>query len=158
MYHHKRRCRCTTSPPSSHHIILPLYHLPSLHLNIISPLAEHPHQTRRTHNHRPRKRLSPPRSPKHKPLARKVRKRDHIRPDCQLVERWFVDVVSGVETDHAGQERPCSERAAGEPGDVRGLFDGGIDRGGVVDARSVCQSRVGLDGVEGGDERYLRVG
>lgn len=74
-----------------------------------------------------------------------MRKRHNIRPDRQLVERRLVDVVRGIEPDHARQERPGSERARREPCYVRGLLDGWVDGGGVVDARRVAECRVGLD-------------
>lgn len=111
---------------------------PSLYsLHIKPPLQKHPDQTPRAHNHGPRKRLPPPRRPKNKPLAPKMRKRNHIRPDSELVERGVIDIVRSVEANHRRQERPGAERTAREPGYVRGLLDGRVGGGGVVHARGV---------------------
>lgn len=76
-----------------------------------------------------------------------MRKRNHVRPDGQLVERRLVDVIRGVEANHACEEGPGAEGARRQPGYVRGLFDGRVDGGGVVDARGVGEGAVGLDGV-----------
>ena len=113
--------------------------------HIISPLTKHPHQTPCTHNHRPSQRLPPPRRAEHKPLRRKVRKRNGIRPDSELVERRLVDVVRGVEPDYAREERPGPERARREPGDVVGFARWRVECGWVVDARGVREGAVGLD-------------
>jgi hypothetical protein len=144
-------------PHPSNPTLLPYPSFPILtHLfHIIPPLTNHPHQTPRTHKYRPRKWLPPPRCAKHKPLARKVRKRNHIRPNRQLVERRLVDVIRRVEADHACEEGPGAKGARRQPGYVRGLLDGRVDGGGVVDARGVGEGAVGLDGVKGGDEGDL---
>lgn len=135
-------------PHINTNIILYNIHLPSYpppSLNIIPPLRKHPHQTPRTNAHGSRKRLSPSRRPKHEPLRSKVRKRNYIRPDGELVERRLVDVVSGVEPDHGGEERPRPECAARKPGYVVGFARGRVEGGGVVDTRGVGESAVSLD-------------
>lgn len=118
---------------------------PPSRLHIITPLRKHPHQTPRANAHRARKRLPPPRRAENKPLRRKVRKRNGIRPDSELVERRLVDVVRGVEPDYAGEERPGPECARREPGDVVGFACWRVECGWVVDARGIGEGAVGLD-------------
>ena len=120
---------------------------PLSRLNIVPPLRNHPNKTPRRHKHRPRKRLPPPRRPEDKPLAAKVRKRNDIRPNRELVERGLIDVVRSIEPYNRRQERPGPERPARQPGYVRGLLDRRVDRRWVVQARRVRQRRVGLDRV-----------
>lgn len=76
-----------------------------------------------------------------------MRKRNHVRPDGQLVERRLVDVIRRVEANHACEEGPGAKGARRQPGYVPGLFDGRVDGGGVIDARGVGEGAVGLDGV-----------
>jgi hypothetical protein len=122
-----------------------ILHPPPSRLHIIPPLCKHPQQTPRANAHRARKGLPPPRRAEHKPLRRKVRKRNGIRPDSELVERRLVDVVRGVEPDYAREERPGPERARREPGDVVGFARWRVECGWVVDARGVREGAVGLD-------------
>ena len=117
---------------------------PSLPLsNIKAPLRPHPDQTPIRHDHRPRQRSSPFRSPKHKPFAHKMHPRNAIRQNRHLVDLRIVDVVGGIETNDRLDECPGAEGARlkgrhGAIGSKRGCWvgfgDGG--RGGVFRVNS----------------------
>lgn len=112
-------------------------------------------------------------------LAGKVRHRQHMREQAELVQRGVMDPIGAVDADHAGQDRIHAKDAGCEwrhlVGWRRGgfvLFGGGrrgdelrdgVWRGGggvgdeqsVVDAASVVQGGKVLDRVAYGSKRDL---
>lgn len=83
-------------------------------LHIPTPLRNHPHQTHTGHRNRRPKPGPHPRRTKTQPLARKVRKREGIRPQSQLIDQRIGDVIRRVEAYDRRQECPGAERARRE--------------------------------------------
>ena len=88
-------------------------------LNIIAPLTEHPNQTPRRNERRPRQTPPPRRSLKKHPLAHEMDPCDGIRPNRELVDLGIGDVVGGVETDNGRDDGPGTEEPGGEGGGFR---------------------------------------
>ena len=102
----------TCMPINKHYLSTPL---PFLHIqcsptHIIPILHSHPHQTRRRHNQRLRKRHPQPRRLKHQPLTHKMPPRDPKRRHSQLIHTPLIDIVSRIDPHDRRKRSPCAKQ------------------------------------------------
>jgi hypothetical protein len=122
--------------------------------NVVVPLRPHPGHGAHADNSWPSEAFAPFCRPKHQPFRVEVEKGNGVCRKGYLIDLRVGDVVSRIQADDGGQQRPSSKDAGGQWSDGRRCFS--FDRlTPAVDLLSCVQAGISLGAVQDRNGRDL---